>query len=91
MSGSSGGPPKTKSGEYPEVQEYRKKLDSIREHTLPMLEEANRQAEQTRDEIRSMRPSEIPANTEENRAIAWALTVFFKALKTIVETKGCYK
>ncbi len=43
---------RTKSGQLPEVQAYRAKLDSIRENTLPVLEEANRQAEEIRFETK---------------------------------------
>lgn len=53
-------PRRTKSGENPIAIAFRAKLDSIREGTIPHLEELNRQA----DELRAKHKSDAPAEPE---------------------------
>lgn len=49
-------PPRTKSGEHPAVQSYRKKLESIAEHEGKRLDELNSTLAEYLEDTRSIPP-----------------------------------
>jgi hypothetical protein len=51
-------PPKGGSGEHPIVIEFRKKMDSIQDHTLPELQELAERIERLKE--KSDRPPALP-------------------------------